>query len=308
MRDAFIRQLLGLASADPRIVLLTGDLGFAVFDEYRRRLPGQFVNVGVAEQNMAALATGMALEGHVAFTYSIGNFPTLRCLEQLRNDACYHRADVKTVAIGGGFAYGNLGFSHHATEDLAILRALPGMMVVAPGDLWETEQATHAIARRAGCAYLRLDKSHAGRTDRPGEIFELGRARTLRDGDALTIVGCGGIMVDILAAADELAAAGIACRVLSHHTLTPVDAEALGLAALQTGGILTVEEHGVTGGLGGAVAEHCLEAGPRPKLFRRLGLRDEFATVVGSQAFLRDRYTMGRRAIVATARSMVGSG
>ena len=135
MRDAFIRQLLTLARSDPRIVLLTGDLGFAVFDEYIRTLPAQFVNVGVAEQNMAAIATGMALEGHVAFTYSIGNFATLRCLEQLRNDACYHQANVKAVSIGGGFSYGNLGFSHHATEDLAILRALPGMTVVAPADL-----------------------------------------------------------------------------------------------------------------------------------------------------------------------------
>jgi transketolase len=305
MRDAFIRQLGILAKADPRIVLLTGDLGFAVFDEYVRTLPDQFLNVGVAEQNMAALATGMALEGHVCFTYSIGNFPTLRCLEQLRNDACYHRASVKTVAIGGGFAYGNLGFSHHATEDLAILRALPGMTVVAPADLWETEQATLALAAQEGCAYLRLDKSHAGRTNREDEVFRLGKARLLRDGDALTLVGCGGIVADLLAAAEALAGQGIHCRVLSHHTLTPVDGEALQRAALETGGILVVEEHSVTGGLGGAVAEYCLETGPRPRRFHRLGLRDEFATVVGSQAYLRDRYGMGRAAVEAAAHQML---
>lgn len=307
MRDAFIRQLAILAKADPRITLLTGDLGFAVFDEFRRTLPDRFINVGVAEQNMAAIATGMALEGHVAFTYSIGNFPTLRCLEQLRNDACYHKANVKTVGIGGGFSYGNLGFSHHATEDLAILRALPGMTVVAPSDLWETEQATIAIAKRAGCAYLRLDKSHAGRTERPGEVFELGRARMLRDGDALTLVGCGGVMAEILAAADELAAAGVVCRVLSHHTLSTVDGDAIRAAARQTGGIVTIEEHSVTGGLGGAIAEFCLEGDARPRRFRRLGLRDEFATVVGSQAYLRERYAMGRTAIVATARELVAA-
>lgn len=307
MRDAFIRQLLVSAKADPRIVLLTGDLGFAVFDEYIRTLPAQFVNVGVAEQNMAAIATGMALEGHVAFTYSIGNFATLRCLEQLRNDACYHGANVKAVSIGGGFSYGNLGFSHHATEDLAILRALPGMTVVAPADLWETEQATIALAALQGAAYLRLDKSHAGRTNGPTEKFELGKARRLREGLAVTLVGCGGIVADLLDAADELKNAGINCRVLSHHTLTPVDGAALTEAAEETGGIITVEEHGIAGGLGGAVAEYCLEANVRPRRFRRLGLRDQFATVVGSQAYLRDRYGMGKTAIIAAVRDLVAS-
>jgi transketolase len=307
VRDAFIRSLLSIAQHDARIVLLTGDLGFAVFDEYARVLPRQFLNVGVAEQNMAAIATGLALEGNIAFTYSIGNFPTLRCLEQLRNDACYHRANVKTVAIGGGFSYGNLGFSHHATEDLAILRALPGMKVVAPGDLWETEQATRALASTDGCAYLRLDKSSAGRTERPGEIFRIGKARQLRDGDALTLVGCGGILAEMLAAADELAASGIVCRVLSHHTLTPVDGEALCEAVAQTGGLLTVEEHCVAGGLGSAVAEFCLEQGVRPRTFRRLGLRDEFATVVGSQAYLRRVHGMDRVAIVAAVRGLLGA-
>ena len=308
MRDAFIRQLLTLAQADPRIVLLTGDLGFAVFDEYIGTLPAQFVNVGVAEQNMAAIATGMALEGHVAFTYSIGNFATLRCLEQLRNDACYHQANVKAVSIGGGFSYGNLGFSHHATEDLAILRALPGMTVVAPADLWEAEQATIAIAALQGAAYLRLDKSNAGRTNSPAEKFELGKARRLREGRAMTLVGCGGIVADLIEAADELKTAGIDCRVLSHHTLTPVDGLALTQAAEETGGIITVEEHGIAGGLGGAVAEYCLEAKIRPRCFRRLGLRDQFATVVGGQAYLRDLYGMGKAAIMAAVRELVASG
>lgn len=307
MRDSFIQTLTTLASSDPRIVLLTGDLGFAVLDEYSRTLPAQFVNVGVAEQNMAAIATGMALEGYNAFIYSIGNFPTLRCLEQLRNDACYHRANVKVVAVGGGFSYGNLGFSHHATEDLAIMRALPNMTVIAPADVWEVEHATVALAALEGCAYLRLDKSHAGRTNRPGEKFEMGKARRLRDGTALTLVGCGGIVAELLDAADELRFENIDCRVLSHHTLTPIDRAALQAACRETGGVLTVEEHSVTGGLGGAIAEYCLETGPRPRVFRRIGLREEFSTVVGSQAFLRARYGMDKDAVKRTVRELLGA-
>ena len=141
MRDTFIRVLLEIARENPRVILMTGDLGFKVLDEFRAECPRQFYNVGVAEQNLTGVAAGLALSGHVVFTYSIGNFPTLRCLEQVRNDVCYHNADVKIVTVGGGMAYGSLGFSHFATEDLAILRALPGMTVVAPGDPVEVENS-----------------------------------------------------------------------------------------------------------------------------------------------------------------------
>src|SRR5437870_4203198 len=139
MRDAFMARLERMAAADPRVFFITGDLGFGVVDRFAEKFPRQFLNAGVAEQNMTGLATGLALEGRVVYTYSIGNFPTLRCLEQVRNDAAYHDANVKVVAIGGGFSYGALGMSHHAMEDLAILRAIPGITVVAPGCLWEAE-------------------------------------------------------------------------------------------------------------------------------------------------------------------------
>ena len=148
MRTAFVRALMKAACENPRVVLLTGDLGFAVLDEFRANCPRQFYNVGVAEQNLAGVAAGLALSGHIVFTYSIGNFPTLRCLEQVRNDICYHQADVKIVTVGGGLAYGSLGMSHFATEDLAILRALPELTVVAPGDPIEVEQRSEE--RRVG--------------------------------------------------------------------------------------------------------------------------------------------------------------
>jgi transketolase len=309
MRDAFVASLTTLAEHDPRIFLITGDLGFGVLDTFARTRPHQFLNAGVAEQNMTGLAAGLALDGRIVFTYSIANFPTLRPLEQIRNDAAYHDANVNVVAIGGGFSYGALGISHHATEDLAIMRALPGVTVVAPGDDWETEHAVPALAAVSGTTYLRLDKSSAGRTDRPGERFELGKARRLRDGSDLTLVVTGGILGVALAAADELRDRhDVHCRVLSMHTIAPLDADALLAAARETGGVVTVEEHTVHGGLGGAVAETLLEAGAGPRVFHRIGLRAGLSSVVGSQDYLRSAYGLDLPAIAATVRRLVGRG
>jgi transketolase len=306
MRDAFVRRLTELAAADPRLILITGDLGFGVLTEFAQRYPSQFLNAGVAEQNMTGLATGLALEGRIVFTYSIANFATLRCLEQIRNDACYHDANVKIVAIGGGFSYGALGVSHHATEDLTILRALPELTVVAPGDDWEAEEATSAVVATPGACYLRLDRSRADCISRPGEVFRIGKARVLRDGTDLTLVSTGGMLGVVLGAADRLAAQRINCRVLSMHTLKPLDDAAIVAAAVETGGILTVEEHTVHGGLGGAVAECCLEAGTPPATFYRIGLRAGFSSVVGSQDYLRTYYGLDENSVCRTAVQMVG--
>jgi transketolase len=306
VRDAFIARLTLLAEADPRVMLITGDLGFGVLTRFASERPRQFLNAGVAEANMTGLATGLALSGRVVFTYSIANFPTLRCLEQLRNDAAYHGADVKAVAIGGGFSYGPLGMSHHATEDLAILRAIPDVTVVSPGCLWEAEEATEAIARTPGVCYLRLDKSSAGRTNRGGETFALGRIRTLRDGGDVTLVATGGILGVALEAAERLAQRGVQARVLSAHTLRPFDAEAVFAACRETGGVITVEEHVVGGGLGGLVAETCLEGGVVPQAFHRIGLRAGFSSIVGSQDYLRQQYGMDAPAIVARVLGMLG--
>jgi transketolase len=305
VRDTFIQTLEDLAARDPRVFLVTGDLGFGVLTGFAERRPRQFLNVGVAEQNMTGVATGLALEGRIVFTYSIANFPILRPLEFIRNDAAYHDANVNVVAIGGGFSYGPLGISHHATEDLAILRALPGLTVVAPCDDWEVAEAVPALAAAPGTTYLRLDKSSAGNTRRPGERFVLGKARQLRDGPDLTLAVTGGILGVVLRAVEELSGLGISCRVLSVHTVKPLDVDALAAAARETGGIVTVEEHTVDGGLGGTVAESLLEIGAAPKLFYRIGLRDGFSSVVGSQDYLRTVYGMDAPAIVARVRSLV---
>lgn len=297
MRDAFILRLTELAQEHSGLMLLTGDLGFGVLTSFRRDFPKQFVNVGVAEQNMTGLAAGLALEGKVVFTYSIGNFPTLRCLEQIRNDICYHGVNVKIVTVGGGFSYGPLGISHHATEDLSIMRALPDLTVVAPGDIWEAAQATDALFRLQGAAYLRLDKSFASETHASGDIFQLGKARVVREGRDVTLIAAGGILGEALNAARGLAREGIECRVISMHTLKPLDRDVIVAASRETGGIVTIEENTVLGGLGGAVAEACLELGAVPRWFHRIGLRSGFSCIVGSQAYLRQRYGMDAEAI-----------
>lgn len=298
MRDHFIKRLSELAEHDFRIMLVTGDLGFGVFDEYRRRFPGQFINAGVAEQNMTGIATGMAMEGRVVFTYSIANFPTLRCLEQIRNDACYHGANVKVVSIGGGFSYGALGISHHATEDLAIMRSLPDITVVSPCGYWETIEATEAIVNMPGTCYLRLDKS-AG-DDAPldkEEKFEIGKARVLREGSDCAIIVTGGILGEVWQAAELLEKKGISARIVSMHTIKPLDREAILQTCRDVGVIVTVEEHTVDGGLGSAVAEALLDNGVLPSAFLRIGLEAGFSSIVGSQQYLRKRYGLDAESI-----------
>lgn len=297
MRDEFIRTLTDMAADRPEIMLISGDLGFAVMDEFRARFPKQFLNIGVAEQNMTGVATGMALEGRIVFTYSIGSFPTVRCLEQIRDDVCYHDANVKIVCVGGGMSYGPVGASHHATEDLAIMRCLPNMTVVSPSDPWEAAEATRTVTDISGPAYLRLDKSAAAVRKSPGEIFEIGKARVIQDGQDVTLVGTGGIVGEALKAADMLSSAGITCRILSFHTIKPLDVTALKRAARETGGIITIEEHMVTGGLGGAVAESLMEANVMPEFFVRMGLQSCFSSVVGSQAYLRTVYGLDAQCI-----------
>jgi transketolase len=306
MRDAFVGVLTDLAPQHPEVIFLSGDLGFGVLNNFIARFPRQFLNVGVAEQNMSGLAAGLALEGHTVFTYSIGNFPTLRCLEQIRNDICYHNANVKIVCIGGGMSYGQVGMSHHATEDLAILRSLPGMLVLSPGDLWEAAEASRYLLTHRGPAYLRIDKSAAPQTFRDGEIFQPGIIRTVREGSDVTLAATGGILGEALLAADTLAGRGVYCRVLSVHTVKPLDTETLVAAASTTAGIISIEEHAVNGGLGGAIAEALMEAGVFPGFFVRMGLRNTFSSVVGTQRYLRKVYNLDAASITETVATKLG--
>ena len=187
MRDTFVRTIIELAKNNKNIELITGDLGFGVLKPYWEECPDQFTNAGIAEQNMTSLAAGMALSGKTVFTYSIGNFPTLRCLEQIRNDCAYHNANVKIVAIGGGFAYGSLGMSHQATEDLAVMRALPNVSVFAPGDLVETEEVIKAITNYPGTCYVRLGRGGEKRIHDRIDNFQIGKAIKIKEGKDIAI-------------------------------------------------------------------------------------------------------------------------
>lgn len=307
MRDVFVARLVAEAAIDERINLITGDLGFGVLDKFWNRFPKRFLNAGVAEQLMTSVATGLALEGRIVCTYSIANFPILRCLEQIRNDAAYHDANVKVVSIGGGFSYGALGMSHHATEDLAILRALPQVTVFTPSCDWEAAECTSAMLRHPGVCYLRLDKSTAGDTSRPGEVFEVGAVRRIREGSDLTIVTCGGILGEVLKAVEVLSSNGISVRVLAVPTLKPLHTGEVLAASRETGGILTVEEHVLTGGLGSTVAEVLLDSGATPRRFARMGIEGGYSSIVGSQDYLRSRHGLDAPGISQRVRALVGA-
>ena len=297
MRDVFIERLSDLAEENDDVFLITGDLGFGVLEDFSGRFPNQFLNAGVAEQNMTGIATGLALEGYKVFTYSIANFTTLRCLEQIRNDACYHDANVNVVSIGGGFGYGPLGMSHHATEDLSIMRALPNIKVVVPGDDSESAAATEALYNDNGPSYLRLERGPVNLGEFQSTNFELGKSNTLLEGRDLTIISSGGITEVAINVAKKLKNKGISLGVVSMHTLKPIDEEVIIRSIDNSGGIITIEENNLMGGLGSAVAEVCLDRGYHPKKFKRIGMKDKYSSVVGSQEYLRNYYEMDELAL-----------
>lgn len=305
MRTAFIRALIELARSDERIFLLVGDLGYSVVEPFRQEFPDRFINVGVAEQNMTGIATGLALCSKIVFTYSIANFPTLRSLEQVRNDVCYHQANVKIVAVGGGFSYGSQGMTHHATEDLAITRALPNMTVVAPGDPIETALATRAIVAWPGPCYLRLGKAGEPVIHKATPDFQIGKAITVREGSDVTLISTGGILYNTMQAAKQLAQQAIQARVLSMHTLKPLDSEAVLAAVQQTKAIITVEEHSIIGGLGSAVAEALIALGHGGAFLKMLGLPDAFCEEIGGQEYLRQACGLSTEAIYKAVQAIL---
>lgn len=287
MRMAFIETLCQLAEQDGRIWLLTGDLGYSLLERFVNRFPDRFVNVGVAEQNLIGIATGLALCGRIVFVYSIANFPTLRCLEQIRNDVCYHNSNVKIVAVGGGLGYGPLGYTHHGVEDLAIMQALPNMAVIAPGDLVEARLTTKAVANWQGPCYLRLGRASGSIVHQTPPDFEIAKALKIREGKDLTLISSGEILKTVVDAASALLEKGIDVCVLSMPTIKPLDTQAVIRAGTETQKIVTIEEHSIQGGLGVAVGMTLLDYGMEEVRLLRLGLATAICKEIGSQNYLR---------------------
>ena len=289
MRDSFIRSLLELAKEDRSIELITGDLGFGVLKPFWGAVPDQFINVGIAEQNMTSIAAGMALEGKTVFTYSIGNFPTLRCLEQIRNDCAYHGANVKIVCIGGGYVYGSLGMSHHATEDLAVMRSLPNVAVFAPADKVGAAEVARAVAKHPGTCYIRLGRGGEAVIRESIDNFRIGKAIPVCTGSRVAIFSTGDIYGEVAAAREILERSGIPPTIYTFPTVKPLDEETIQHCAASHERIVTCEEHNLSGGFGSAVAEVLAQTASSARLLR-LGIPDTYCATVGDQSHLRRQY------------------
>lgn len=291
MRDTFTRCLEQAARENPNLVLVTGDLGFGVLFPYMKEFPERFINAGISEQSMMAMASGMALEGKTVVVYSIGNFPTFRCLEQIRNCAAYHDANVKIVCVGAGFVYGVLGMSHHATEDISALRLLPNIRVYAPADAIETAAVMKPFLEEPGTAYLRI-----GRGGEPAlhkdkiENYISGRALEIKSGKDAYVLGCGSILGGAVEAAKALERKGFSVGVASMPTVKPLDTDYIASLCERVPLIFTLEEHTIIGGLGGAVCELVSGFADNRARVIRLGIGDEFVSAVGTQSYLLEQY------------------
>ena len=292
MRTAFVQSLTEAAAKDPRVMLIVGDLGFGVVGNFAKRFPKQFLNIGIAEQNMVGVATGLALSGRIVFTYSIANFPILRCLEQIRNDVCYHNANVISVSIGSGYCYGELGMTHHGTEDIAVMRSLPGMSVVVPGDPVEAGAATEYLAQGVGPTFFRLGRAGEPVVHEEGIDWHFGKAIRVSQGRDLAIIATGSMLKRAVDAAEILKRKGIEATVLSMHTIKPLDVEAVTEVIDTVPMVFTLEEHSIFGGLGGAVAEIIAEQGAGRVRFKRIGLPSIFTKHIGNQDYLLKQYRL----------------
>lgn len=295
MRDAFVKTLMNIAEKDQNVVLITGDLGFGVLKPYWEKFPNQFINAGIAEQNMTGIAAGMALSGKTVFTYSIGNFPTLRCIEQIRNDCAYHNANVKIVCVGGGFTYGSLGMSHHATEDIAVMRSMPFVTVMTPGDLTEAEVCTKAAYSTPGTCYLRLGRGGEPKIHNDLSGYTPYRAIKIKDGEKVALFSAGAIFEEAMESTELLRQSGINAALYTFPFVKPIDKNTICECAEKYDLIVTVEEHNIVGGFGSAVAEVLASVGGAKLLM--IGLNDIYSSIVGTQKYLRQKYGMDSVAI-----------
>lgn len=289
MRNAFAAAITDLANRDERIVLLSGDIGNRLFDSYRSRHPARFYNCGVAEANMTGMAAGLALGGLRPFTYTITPFATTRVIEQIRVDICYHNVPVTIVGTGSGLSYASLGPTHHSCEDIGILRCFPNMTILCPADAWEVGPAVEAALSVPGPVYIRLGKKGEPAVHAAAPRFEIGRSIVLRDGGDVCLLGVGTMTAVALEAAARLEAAGLSARVVSMHTVKPLDETMLVECFSRYDTVAVVEEHSVIGGLGGAIAEWLAAREPLRGRLLSCGTPDAFISESGSQQWMRER-------------------
>ena len=303
MRRTCLDMVHELARADSRVVFVGSDLGVGVLDDFRREMPERFFMEGVAEANVVGMAAGMAMEGKIVYVNTIASFLTRRCFEQVALDLCLHNVRVRLIGNGGGLVYAPLGPTHLATEDIAILRALPNMTILAPADAREMRRLMPATVDVPGPVYIRLAKGHDPIVTKDTGPFAIGKAVVHREGaDALLVATGVGLHVADAAAA-RLAAEGVDAAVLHMPTVKPFDRDTVLRFAEGVPVVVTVEEHTIVGGLGGAVAEALAEAGlAGPVRLRRIGIPDTFPDRYGLQAGLMDRYGITPGAVVAAVR------
>lgn len=294
MRTNFINQLIEEARRNEKIFLLVGDLGYHVIEPFAEEFPDRFLNVGIAEQNMAGIAAGLAMTGYNVYFYSIGNFPTIRCLEQIRNDIAYHQANVKVVSVGAGYAYGSLGATHQATEEIGALRVLPNMVVATPGDPLEARAITKISASYDGPMYIRLGKAGEKTVHSEDSIdLKIGDICSVitREGNQTAVFACGNILD---AALHQINEENLNYDLYSVPFVKPINKEQLiNIVKTHPTGLITIEEHQKSCGMGSAIVEILndlyyegnIEVYPKVK---RIAIPDEFADVVGTQVFLRE--------------------
>ena len=287
MRNAFIEELIVQAKQDSSIFLIVGDLGYGVVEEFASKYPNQFLNAGVAEQNMMGMAAGIASAGYKVFVYSIANFPTFRCFEQLRNDVCYHDFNVTIVAVGAGLSYGSLGYSHHAIEDIAVLRALPGLKIMSPADPVETRQALQYALKNEGPKYLRLGKNGEPKLFSEQDSRFPNASSFGSPNAKIKLISSGAILNEALEARNLLEVNDIYAQVINVPLLKPFTLELDLMRNAEF--VVSIEEHSIAGGLGTLVSEYVLQNDLLVKVLC-LGLPDEVQSLIGSQAFLREHF------------------
>lgn len=301
--EVFATTLLELAHQDSNLLVVTSDSrGSGKLAPFGKAVPGQIVEVGIAEQNLVGVAAGLAAAGKTVFAVSPGCFLTARSLEQIKNDICYSDHPVKVVGISAGVSYGALGSTHHSLHDFAALRAIHNITIVAPADNFETREAVLAAAKASVPIYLRFGKKAMPHLPRLSPNFELGKASLVRQGKQLTFLASGETVAPAWAAAEILAKEGVECRVVSVHTIKPLDEAAVLSAATETGAVITVEEHSVNGGLGEACASLLVQKGIRVP-FKIVGFPDEY-TVTGSQNEIFKHYGIDGPGLAETARNL----